>query len=161
MVMEAEMAALAAKAGGLTLRKIFPWALAAVAVVGLGSWLWVESARLGAAESRIKDLGGQLALSQADTARQTAAVGQRDDVIRDQAAQLTQMRADAAKAQEIADQAEAERQKQLSELNSKIATLKARAHAHPEQVRPLGPIVTDILGGLHKQADPAAAPAGN
>lgn len=156
------LAPAAAELGGWTFGKILPWALLGMAVLGLGAATWVQSARLDGAQIEARSFQSKMQSAVADAARWQAASGQRDDVIRDQASELEHLKADAALAQHVADQAEAARRQQLADLNQQIAQLKARAHAHPDQVRPLGPIVVDVLGSLHDQATrPATDPTGH
>lgn len=156
------LAPVAANLGGWSVRKLLPWLLFVAIILSLGAALWVQSARLEAVRAADTALHQRLDRADADVARWQAAAGQRDDVIRDQAAQLTRQRADAAAAAMIADATEVERRRQLNDLTQQIAQLKARAHAHPDQIRSLGPIVLDVLGGLHQQAGGAAtAPTGN
>jgi len=153
------LAPVAAELGGWSVRKFLPWLLVAAISLCLGSVLWVQSARRDAVRAADTSLKPRLDHADADVARWEAAAGQRDDVIRDQASQLTRLRADAAAATAIADATEVERRRQLADLTQQIAQLKARAHAHPDQTRPLGPIVLDVLGGLRQPAGGAAAAA--
>jgi uncharacterized protein (DUF3084 family) len=156
------LAPVAAELGGRTMGKVLPWALLGMAIFGLGAAIWVQSARLEAAQAQARSLEQRLQAATVDAARWQAASGARDDVIRDQATQLERLKADAALAQRVADETEAARQQQMADLNQQIVQWKARAHAHPDQVRPLGPIVVDVLGSLHDQATrPATDSAGH
>ncbi len=153
------LAPVAAELGGWTVRRFLRWVLLAAIGLILGAALWAQTMRVEAARREAQGLEQRLQMADADTTRWRVAARQRDDVIRDQAGQLARLRADAAAAAQIADQAEALRRQQLADLTQQITQMKVRAHAHPDQVRPLGPIVTDVLGSLRREADGAATPA--
>lgn len=154
------MAFLVAEAGAWTLKKILPWALLAAAVLLLGGALWVQSARLGAAKTEIKTLTERADTLHQDVDRWQKSAGSMQRVIDDQAAELTQHRADAVKAQAIADATAESQAQEISSLTNQIQSMKERARVHPDQVRPLGPIVLDVLASMQREAGPApAAPA--
>lgn len=122
-----------------------PWAIAGGLALALGGTLWVQSARLDAARSARDAAVQALDMIRQDRDRQAAAVAQRDKVIAEQTAQLEQHRADEAKAAQVAAQVESDRQAQIAKLKTDLASLKEKARANPDQVRPLGPIVLDAL----------------
>jgi hypothetical protein len=157
------LAPVAAELGGWTLRKVLPWALLGLAVAGLDAALWVENARLGAAKTALQSALHDRDMAQADAKRWAGSAGQLQKVIDSQAAQLTHQAADLVTAEQVADDTAQAQAIEISSLANQIETLKARAHAHPDQVRPLGPIVTDVLGSLYKAGSggPATAPAGS
>jgi len=153
---------LAAEAGALTLRKVLPWLVSAATIVALAAAVWLQTIRLQASQTSLRAVTAQLQLGQRDTERWQLAADQRDAVIHDQAQQLAHLRADATLAQKVADDLDAARQRQIADLDKQLRQLQARAHAHPDQVRPLGPIATDVLGSLHSEpAGTGADPAGD
>jgi small-conductance mechanosensitive channel len=153
------LAPVAAELGGYSMRKLLPWLLLGAVGLCLGSAIWVQTARLEASRKTVGALQQRLDAADADAARWQAATGQRDDIIRDQAAQLTRLRADVAAAARMADATEADQRQRVTDLIQQIAQWKARAHAHPDQTRQLGPIVLDALGSLRQQTGPASAAA--
>ena len=151
---------LAVGAGALTLRKALPWLVLAAAITMLAAAVWLQTMRLQASRIALRAATAQVDLRQQDAERWRSAAGQRDTVIRDQARQLARLRADALLAQQVADDLEAARRKQVGDLDKQLKQLQARAHANPDQVRPLGPLVIDVLGSLHDRpalSDAAAA----
>lgn len=156
------LAPVAAELGGWTLRKILPWALLGLAVAGLGTVFWVESSRLSAARTQLASALRDRDTALADAKRWAGSAGQMQKVIDDQATQLTHQAADLAKAQQVADETAQAQATEISSLTNQLGNIKARAHAHPDQIRPLGPIVTDVLGSLQRAGPSglATAPAG-
>jgi len=153
------LAPVAAQVGGMTIKKILPWAIVAVAVIGLGGFAWIQSARLHAAQETIGTLRDRADTLAVDVLRWQKSAADMQGVIDDQAAQLTRQTADLAKAQSIADETAQQQAAEISDLNNQLDALKARANAHPDQVRPLGPIVLDVLGGMRGEGRPAAPAA--
>lgn len=154
------IAPIAAQVGATTLSKILPWAIGGVIILGLGGALWLQTGRLHNAEAALKTETAKAALYQSSADGWQAASKQRDGIIADQQAELTKLAADRRAAQAIADQQAAEDAARVTELSDQLASLKAKANAHPDQVRPLGPIVNSVLDGLcgaAAKADPAAA----
>lgn len=153
------LAPVAAEVGGFTLSKVLPWVIVAVVILGLVGALWLQTGRLHNAQTALKTEQAKSALYKASADGWQAASAQRDGIIADQAAELTKLATDKRNAQAIADQTAATAATKLTDLQHQLATLKARANAHPDQVRPLGPIVSDVLDSLcgAGSADPAAA----
>lgn len=145
------LAPIAAEVGNWTLRRILPWAVCACLIFGLSMALWVEAARLDAVRAALAAARHDEELAQADAKRWAGADARMQRIIDDQAAQLSRQAADLAGAERVADELAATQARKISVLSDQIDALKARAHAHPDQVRPLGPIVTDVLVSLRKQ----------
>lgn len=145
------LAPIAVELSGWTLRKILPWAICACAILGLSAALWVEVVRLDAARAALSAARHDDEIAQADAKRWAVAGARMQKIIDDQAAQLSRQAANLAGAARVADDLAAAQAKKISVLSDQIDALKARAHAHPDQARPLGPIVTDVLASLHKR----------
>lgn len=146
------LAPVAAELSGWTIKKVLPWVFVGVAIAGFGAALWVQSARIGAARSALESAQHDRDVARADAKRWMGSVDQMQRVIADQATQLTRQAADMRKAQQIADEAAQNQAQEISKLGMQLDSLKARAHAHPDQVRVLGPLVRDVLIGLRRNA---------
>lgn len=114
-------------------------------ITALAGFIWFQSVRLDAARARRDAAVQALDLMTQDRDRQAAAVKQLSDINQDRALQLTRLRVDADKAAIVAQQVEQNRQQELAKLKSDLSSLKEKARANPDQVRPLGPIVRDAL----------------
>lgn len=147
------LAPLAADIGGNAFRKLLPWGLLLLVTLGLGAVIVVRSAQLEAARSALTAARHEDEMAKADVQRWTTATAQMRKVIDDQAMQLKRQAADLAAAQQIADESAAAEAMARNRLNSQLQSLKARADAHPTEIRPLGPLVIDVLGGLHRDLD--------
>jgi len=122
-------------------------------VVGIGiavaAWVWQGR--------EIDSLAGQLTAmtDQRDTARQSrdmaaadaqrwmAASEARSRVIEARNAEIEAQRADLIATEMLLDQANEAADREAADLKAKIRTLKEKADANPDQVRPLGPIARD------------------
>ncbi len=130
---------------GFLAQPLVKWGAIATIILGLIAAVWVQSARLSGARAARDAAVQALDLIIQDRDRQVAALVSRDKVIAEQAMQLERHRADEAKVRQLAAQLDAEREVQLIKLKSDLASLKEKARANPDQVRPLGPIVLDTL----------------
>jgi len=124
-----------------------------LAVVVLGATSAVLWSRLGAKDAEIASLGQQRDMASGDAARWAQAADQRQGVIDRQAASLRRMESDGAAARAIADRQQDQAQQEIAALEARVSQWKEAAHARPEDVRQLGPIVRDALqswtlGGL-------------
>lgn len=108
-----------------------------------------ESQKL--AESRATLAEQDAARWQAAAADRDAAVKQRDMAIAAQSAEIDRVGALAQKAtQEAARQVEAAARDARAAFVAQIQALEEEAHAHPEQIVPLGPLVRARVNGLWK-----------
>jgi hypothetical protein len=154
------LAQLAADIGGSAFRKLLPWGLLVLVTLGLGAAVAVRSAQLEGARAALAAMRHQDEMAEADVQRWTTAAAQMQKIIDDQAMQLKRQAADLTAAQRIADESAAVEAAERNRLNNQLQSLKARADAHPTEIRPLGPLVIDVLGGLHRDLDrQPAAPA--
>ena len=147
--------------GGATFRKLLPWGLLLLVITGLGAAFIVRSAQLEAARAALVAARHDDEIAKADVQRWTIATARMQKIVDDQAMQLKRQAADLAAAQRIADESAKAEAAQVDLLTSQLQSLKARANAHPTDVRPLGPIVTDVLSRLRRNPDrqPAVASA--
>lgn len=156
------LTALASDVGGGVWRRLFPWCLLLVVVIGLVAALIVRSAQLKAAQVELAVTRHEGDMAKADTQRWLVATTHMQKIIDGQAAQLKRQAADLMRAQQIADENARAEETRLGILNSQLANLKARADARPADIRPLGPLVTDVLNGMRRDtagqsgASPAA-----
>ena len=151
------LAPVAAEVGAKTLWKVAPWAVAALLAVGLGSALWVQTARLTSTQVQLEESKKARNLADQDAHRWKNAADQRDGIIADQAKQLTEMKADRDAAQIIAEQTEAQRLQQVTDLEKSLAAVKEKARANPDQVRPYGPIASDVIDRMCRATGPVTA----
>ena len=117
-------------------------------IVVLGATSAVLWSRLDAKNATITSLTEQRDLAADDAARWQTAAEQRQGVIDRQAVTLRRLESDGTAARAIADQQQDRAQQKIAALEARISTLKEAAHARPEDVRQLGPIVRDALGSL-------------
>jgi hypothetical protein len=121
---------------------------AILAIVAFGAATAVLKSRLDAKEAAISSLSQQLAMAAGDAARWRLAAEQRQGVIDRQAATLRRLESDAAAARAIAEANETRAGQRIAALEARLSELKEAAHARPEDVRPLGPIVLGALPSL-------------
>jgi hypothetical protein len=124
-----------------------------LAIVVLGSTAAVLWSRLDAKDAEITSLSQQLELAAGDAARWQRAAGERQGVIDRQAITLRRLESDGAAARAIADKQQDQAQQKIVALEARVSKLKEAAHARPEDVRKLGPLVRDalqsgVVGGL-------------
>ncbi len=124
-----------------------------LAMVVLGATVAVLWSRLDAKAAAIGSLTEQRDLAAGDAARWQQAATERQAVIDRQALALRRLESDGAAARRIAEATTAQAAQRIATLESRISQLKEAAHARPEDVRPLGPVVRDALragalGGL-------------
>ena len=129
----------------LLLSPLARWAAVALVIAGLVVTILLQHANNRAIKADLRSAQQALDLITQDRDRQAAAVKQLSDINQDQALQLTRLQVDADKAAIVAQQVEQDRQAQLAKLKSDLTSLKEKARANPDQVRPLGPIVRDAL----------------
>lgn len=151
------LAPVAAEVGAKTIWKVAPWALAGLLAIGLGSALWVQTARLSSTQVQLEESKKARNLSDQDAHRWKDASDQRDSIIADQARQLTEMKADRDAAQIIAQQTEAQRLQQVDGLEKSLAAMKEKARANPDQVRLPGPIASDVIDRMCRATGPVTA----
>jgi hypothetical protein len=121
----------------------------ALAIVVLGATSAVLWSRLGAKEAARISLAQQLVVAAGDAARWQDAAEQRQGVIDRQAATLRRLESDGEAARSIAQANASKAEQRIATLETRIAQLKEAAHARPDDVRLLGPIVRDALRSLH------------
>ena len=119
--------------------------LAIVVLAATSAALW---SRVGAKEAEIVSLTQQLDVAAADAARWQAAAEQRQGVIDRQALTLRRLESDGQAARAIAAANSDKAEQRIATLEAKISQLKEAAHARPEDVRRLGPIVRSALPSL-------------
>jgi len=124
------------------------WIVAGAAMAGLvGLWRWERHDRLAAARMEQAALR-ETALARADAARWQAAAAQRDQALALQTAAIERLRFDAARAESAAHKASIQSRAAAVAASLRIRELEEEAHARPEDVRPLGPIVLRRVGRL-------------
>jgi hypothetical protein len=121
-----------------------------LSIVVLGATAMVLWSRLDAKDAAIISLTQQLSVAAADAVRWQSAAVERQGVIDRQAATLRRLESDGAAARAIADANSAKAEQRIVALEARISQLKEAAHARPEDVRLLGPIVRDALGSLRE-----------
>lgn len=146
------LTALAGDIGGGFWRKLLPWCLLLAVMIGLGATFIVRSAQLGAARAELALARHDGDMAKADIQRWQVATTHMQKIIDDQAMQLKRQAADLMRAQQIADENARAEATRIDFLNNQLETLRARADAHPADIRPLGPIVTDVLNGMRRDA---------
>jgi hypothetical protein len=119
-----------------------------LAIVVLGATSAVLWSRLDAKAAEIASLSQQLAVAAGDAARWQRAAEERQGVIERQAQTLRRLESDGQAARAIAAANTAKAEQRIAALETRISHLKEAAHARPEDVRPLGPIVRDALPSL-------------
>lgn len=122
-------------------------------IMALGATAAVLWSRLDAKEAEIASLARQLEVASADARRWEAASTQRQVLIDRQALALRRLESDGAAARELADRQQEQARTKIAMLEERLSKLKEAAHARPDDVRELGPIVRDALqsralGGL-------------
>jgi len=122
-------------------------------IVILGATSAVLWSRLDAKDAQITSLREQLDVAAGDARRWETAAEERQGIIDRQALTLRRLESDGQAARAIADQQHDQAQQRIAALEAKVSNLKEAAHARPEDVRGLGPIVRDALqsgavGGL-------------
>lgn len=131
------------------------WVAIGLAFVGLtGLWQWERHDRL-AAERGEKAAILQLDLARADADRWKAASDQRDQAIVELKAALERQNAAVLRLQfslsgadEAAARAADDDRAQRAALDQRIRQLEDEAHAHPDQVVPVGPLVRERVDRL-------------
>jgi len=119
-----------------------------LAIIMLGATVAVLWSRVDAKQAAVTSLTQQRDLAAADAARWQGAAEQRQGVIDRQAQSLRRLESDGQAARAIADANAGQAEQRIASLEAQISKLKEAAHARPEDVRDLGPIVRDALGGL-------------
>nr|ACF98026.1 sarcolemma associated protein isoform 16-like protein [uncultured bacterium 878] len=119
-----------------------------LALVVLGATVAVLWSRLEARDAEIASLQQQLEIAAGDAARWQKAAAERQRVIDHQALTLRRLESDGAAARAIADQQAGQARAKIAQLEVKLQTLKEAAHARPQDVRDLGPIVRTALPSL-------------
>jgi hypothetical protein len=133
---------------GLSGLKLYVGLGMVLAIIVLGAASAVLWSRLDAKDAKIAGLAQQLELAAGDAQRWQKAMLERQGVIDRQAAALRRLESDGAAARAIADEQAGQAQAKIAQLEAKLQTLKEAAHARPQDVRALGPIVRDALPSL-------------
>jgi hypothetical protein len=126
--------------------------LAIVVLAATSAVLW---SRIEAKEAAIASLTEQRDLAAADAARWQDAASQRQGIIDRQALTLRRLESDGQAARAVAAATTQKADERIAALEVTISKLKEAAHARPDDVRPLGPVVRDALqsgalGGLRR-----------
>ena len=119
-----------------------------LAIVVLGATSAVLWSRIAAKEAEIVSLTQQLSVAAGDAARWQEAAEERQGVIDRQALTLRRLESDGQAARRVAEANTAKAEQRIAALETRISQLKELAHARPEDVRLLGPIVRDALPSL-------------
>ncbi len=130
---------------GLRLYICLGMVLAIVTLAATGAVLW---SRIAAKEAAIESLTQQLSIAAEDAARWQLGAEQRQAVIDRQALTLRRLESDGQAARTIAAANADKAEQHIAALEEKISQLKENAHARPQDVRDLGPIVRDALPSL-------------
>jgi len=119
-----------------------------LALVVLGATSAVLRSRIAAKEAAIVSLTQQLGVAAGDAQRWQIAAEQRQGVIDRQALILRRLESDGQAARAIAAGNAGKAEQRIAALEARISQLKETAHARPEDVRLLGPVVRDALSSL-------------
>jgi hypothetical protein len=119
-----------------------------LAIVMLGATSAVLWSRLAAKEAAITSLTQQRDVAAADAVRWQSAAEQRQGVIDRQALTLRRLESDGQAARAIAAANAGKAEQRIAVLETRLSQMKEAAHARPEDVRLLGPIVRDALTSL-------------
>ncbi|WP_395017699.1 hypothetical protein [Dongia sp.] len=133
---------------GLSSIRLYVFLGMVLAIVLLGATSAVLWSRLGAKQAVIVSLTQQRDLAAGDAARWQGAAAQRQGVIDKQTQALRRLESDGQAARAIAAANTEKAEQRIAALEARISHLKETAHARPDDVRPLGPIVRDALPGL-------------
>ena len=133
---------------GLTGLKLYAGLGLVLALVLLGAANAVLHARIAAKEAEIARLTDQLGVAAADTKRWRQSAEQRQGVIDRQALTLRRLESDGQAARVLAAANTDKATQRITALEATLAHLKEAAHANPNDVRPLGPIVRNALPSL-------------
>ena len=121
-----------------------------LAIVMLGAASAVLWSRIAAKQAVIESLTQQLDLATGDVTRWKSAAAERQGVIDRQALTLRRLESDGQAARAIAESNVAKGEQRIAALEAKISQLKEAAHARPDDVRRLGPIVRSALPSLQQ-----------
>jgi len=138
---------------GLTGLKLYAALGLVLALVLLGAANAVLHARIAAKEAEIAGLTDQLGVAAADAKRWQQSAEQRQGVIDRQALTLRRLESDGQAARAVAAANIDKAAQRVAALEAKLTQWKEAAHARPDDVRPLGPLVrsalqSGALGGL-------------
>jgi hypothetical protein len=118
------------------------------ALILLGATSAILWSRLEAKEAAITSLAQQRDLAAGDAVRWQRAAEERQSVIDRQAVSLRRLESDGQAARTIADATADKAKQRIVALEASISKLKEAAHARPDDVRLLGPVVRDALTSL-------------
>jgi hypothetical protein len=119
-----------------------------LAIVVLGATSAVLWSRVEAKAAKITSLTEQRDLAAADAARWQKAAEQRQGVIDRQALTLRRLESDGQAARTLAAATTDKAVQRIAALEARITKLTEAAHARPDDVRLLGPVVRDALPSL-------------
>jgi hypothetical protein len=119
-----------------------------LAIVLLGATSAVLWSRIAAKQAAIESLAQQLDVAAGDVQRWQSAAAERQAVIDRQALTLRRLENDGQAARAIAAANGTKAEQRIAALETKLSQLKEAAHAKPDDVRRLGPIVRDALPSL-------------
>ncbi len=117
-------------------------------IVLLGATCLVLRARIAAQDSEIVSLTEQRQMATADATRWQDAALQRQAIVDRQALALRRLESDGQAARSLAVANADQTARKIAALETRLSQIKEAAHAKPEDVRALGPIVRDALRGL-------------
>jgi uncharacterized membrane-anchored protein YhcB (DUF1043 family) len=142
------------------------WIIAGVTALALSATIGVLKWKLHSVEATAAQSSAALTVARhdLDLARQSSVQwqdrsAQQQQEIDSLNRQLSQRIADSIKADLAEADLEDAHQQQIADLTAKLRQLKEQAHAHPDQVRPLGPLAVGSLSWT--PGGPAAAAAGH
>ena len=116
--------------------------LAIVMLAATSAVLW---SRIAAKDAEIVSLTRQLSVAAGDAVRWQGAAEQRQGVVDRQALTLRRLESDGRAARVVAEANTEKAEQRIAALEAKLSQLKEAAHARPEDVRLLGPIVRSAL----------------
>lgn len=129
-------------------------ATAVVLLVLLGLWRWerhdrrAAEASLHVAVEEHNRVTAELDRWKTTVAARDQALAQRDAALAAQSAAIERLRMDANRAEEVARASELEAVRAQSAADARIRAIEEEAHAKPEDVRDLGPLVLRRVDGL-------------
>jgi hypothetical protein len=119
-----------------------------VAIVLLGATSAVLWSRIAAKQAAIESLTQQRDVAAADATRWQDAVAERQAIIDHQALTLRRLESDGQAARAVAEANSDKAAQLIAALEAQLSKLKEAAHARPQDVRALGPIVRNALPSL-------------
>jgi hypothetical protein len=119
-----------------------------LAIVLLGAGNMVLRSRIAAKQAAIESLTQQRDVAAGDATRWQEAAAERQAIIDRQALALHRLESDGQSARALAAANSDKAAQRIVALEAQLSKLKEAAHARPQDVRDLGPIVRDALSSL-------------